>query len=217
MKNNFSYVGYFNTPIYTLHIPEWVKDLNKASDKFILEAKKRDKKIIKDTEKKLKQKVGDLNFVYHSNTLINQKGFEEFQKFIMKTSLKILDHMGYNMSERKLFLSEFWVQEFSKKGGGSHEKHLHYNCHMSGFYFLKSSDKTSFPIFHDPRHGKNMTHFLEKNMDEVTFASEQIHYKPIPGNLILFPSYLEHSFSKDFGVEPFRFIHFNIQVLPYNV
>ena len=34
-----------------------------------------------------------------------------------------------------------------------------------------------------------------------------------PGTLIIFPGYLEHEFSVDFGIEPFRFIHWNITSL----
>ena len=39
------------------------------------------------------------------------------------------------------------------------------------------------------------------------------HFKPTPGTLIIFPGFLEHEFSVDFGIEPFRFIHWNIQVV----
>ena len=35
-----------------------------------------------------------------------------------------------------------------------------------------------------------------------------------PGKLVLFNSYLPHQFDVDDGVDPFRFIHFNIQARP---
>ena len=41
-----------------------------------------------------------------------------------------------------------------------------------------------------------------------------IHFKPTPGTLIIFPGFLEHEFAVDHGVEPFRFIHWNIQAVP---
>ena len=37
---------YFKTPIWSEDKPEFVKSLNKASDKYIKEARKRDKKIL---------------------------------------------------------------------------------------------------------------------------------------------------------------------------
>ena len=36
---------------------------------------------------------------------------------------------------------------------------------------------------------------------------------PEPGTLILFPSFLEHGFPLDHGIEPFRFMHFNLQAV----
>ena len=38
---------YFKTPVWTEEKPEFVKSLNKASDKYIKEARTRDKKLIK--------------------------------------------------------------------------------------------------------------------------------------------------------------------------
>ena len=56
---------------------------------------------------------------------------------------------------------------------------------------------------------------MKENMKEgVVAGSDLIHFKPKPGTLILFPGYLEHEFSVDFGKEPFRFIHWNIQAIP---
>ena len=34
------------------------------------------------------------------------------------------------------------------------------------------------------------------------------------GTLIIFPGFLEHEYAVDFGIEPFRFIHWNIQAVP---
>ena len=39
---------YFSTPIWNEEKPEFFKSLNKASDKYIKAARKRDKKIIKE-------------------------------------------------------------------------------------------------------------------------------------------------------------------------
>ena len=67
------------------------------------------------------------------------------------------------MSKYQTIFTEMWVQEFSKKGGGGHHSaHHHWNQHVSGFYFLKASDKTSMPIFYDPRQGARMTKLYQK-------------------------------------------------------
>ena len=43
--------------------------------------------------------------------------------------------------------------------------------------------------------------------------SDSIHYRPKPGTLVFFPGYVPHEFAVDMGVEPFRFIHFNLQAV----
>ena len=102
-----------------------------------------------------------------------------------------------------------------KKGGGHHSAHIHWNQHVSGFYFLKCSDKTSYPIFHEPKTGARCTKLkMKPDLKGVWAGHEQFHLKPKPGTLIIFPGYLEHEYSVDFCIEPFRFIHWNIQAVP---
>ena len=73
--------------------------------------------------------------------------------------------------------------------------------------------KTSFPIFHDPRPGAQMTKLLLKDHTKITPGTDTIHRRPTPGMLMLFNGYLPHEFSLDAGHEPFRFIHFNLQAV----
>ena len=112
-----------------------------------------------------------------------------------------------------MFFTEFWVQEFSKNGGGHHNTHIHPNSHISGFYFLKCSEKTSYPMFHDPRPGALMTKLPLKDDSQISLAQDIINYKPTPGTMIFFNSYMPHEYTVDDGIEPFRFIHFNIQAI----
>ena len=48
----------------------------------------------------------------------------------------------------------------------------------------------------------------------VAWSRTIIHFKPKPGTLIIFPGFLEHEYAVDHGIEPFRFIHWNIQAVP---
>ncbi len=200
--------NYFWTPLWSEDKPEFINSLNKASNKYIQEARKRDKKIIKAN--------GDFGTSHHSTPLTSDNDFKDFRDYIGQKSWEFLDLMGYDMTLYQTMFSELWVQEFSKKGGGHHSAHIHWNQHVSGFYFLKCSDKTSYPIFHDPKTGARCTKLkMKENMQHgIVAGSELIHFKPKVGTLILFPGYLEHEFSVDFGKEPFRFIHWNIQAIP---
>jgi len=197
---------YFRTPIWIEQKPEFIKSLNKASNQYIKEAKKREKDYIK--------KHGDFGRSYHSTPLINDNKFLDFRNYVGQKSWEFLDWHGFDMQQYQTMFSELWVQEFAKKGGGHHSAHIHWNQHVSGFYFLKASDKTSFPIFHEPRTGARATKLKLKSNKGIFHGTELIHFKVKPGTLIIFPGYLEHEYAVDHGTEPFRFIHWNIQAVP---
>tara|TARA_R110000824_G_scaffold7579_3_gene34323 strand:+ start:4189 stop:4821 length:633 start_codon:yes stop_codon:yes gene_type:complete len=198
---------FFKTPIWSEQKPEFVKSLNKASDKYIKEARQRDKKIIKAS--------GDFGTSHHSTFLTMDNNFLDFRNYIGDRSWEFLDQQGFDMKQYTTMLSEMWVQEFSKKGGGHHSAHVHWNQHVSGFYFLKCSEKTSFPIFHEPRTGARCTKLkMKPELKGIANGTELVHFRPQPGTLLIFPGYLEHEYAVDYGLEPFRFIHWNITAIP---
>ena len=199
--------NYFSTTIWSEQKPEFIKSLDKASNKYIKDSKNKQKKFIKEH--------GDFGTSYHSTPLTADNNFRDFRDYIGQKSWEYLDHQGFDMSQYTTLFSEMWVQEFAKKGGGNHSAHVHWNQHVSGFYFLKASDKTSMPVFHEPRTGARATKLkMKTNIKGVLPAAELIYVRPKPGTLVIFPGFLEHEFTVDFGKEPFRFIHWNIQAVP---
>ena len=207
---------HFKCPIWHANEPSFINKLNKASDPYIKEAKKNLKKTIDARNKKYGNR-GDMGHVFHSTTLIGDTKFKELQDYIGATAHNLLDEMGFDMTNHQLFITEMWVQEFAEKGAGHHSLHTHWNGHISGFYFLKGSEATSSPVFEDPRPGNMMNLLPEKDRTKVTYATSQLHYKPTPGTIIFFPSYMPHLYLVDMGYEPFRFIHWNCQAIPKSV
>ena len=207
---------YFKCPIWFADAPQFVGDLNKESDPYIETAKKNLKKDIDKRNKKFGNK-GDMGNVFHSTTLIGDPNFLELQNYIGATAHNLLGEMGFDLTNYSIFTTELWVQEFARKGGGHHTLHTHWNGHISGFYFLKASERTSMPLFEDPRPGNVMNLLPEKDKTKVTYATTQINYKVIPGKTMFFPSYMPHQYIVDIGYEPFRFIHWNCQAIPKSV
>ena len=220
MKNNFpkqlTREDYFKCPIWHAEEPSFVKSLNKASDKYIKESKKNSRKKIKDRNKKAGNK-GDMGHVFHSTTLIGDPNFFQLQNYVIATSNNLLIEMGFDLSVHEVFITELWVQEFAKQGGGNHALHTHWNGHISGFYFLKASEITSMPVFDDPRPGNVMNLLPEKNKSVLSYASSQVCFQVKPGAMIFFPSYMPHQYIVDLGYEPFRFIHWNCKAFPKSV
>jgi len=194
----------FSTPIYSFENKKFL-ELDNIFDNYINYAIKRD-------SVKFKNKT-DFGWSYHSEKLTGDTDLTEFQSFIEDKCFDLLNRQGYDLSKHKLRFDDFWVQQFSKSGGGHQDTHIHGNSHMSGFYFLRCSEKTSFVKFHDPRPAKMATQLPEKNEDNVTLASKQIHIKPMTGHFVFFNSYLPHQFTIDDGTDDFRFVHFNVQAI----
>ena len=207
----------FQSAVYRAEAPQFLEEINRICDPFIVEAKKKTASQIVSREAKAGKDIGDIGLSYHTENLMALAELYQFRRFIKSTSENILDSQGYDTTNYELKFTEIWCQEFANKGGGHHDTHIHWNNHMSGFYFLKCSDRTSAPLFHDPRAGKMMTQLPEKNQNIVTMATEKVLLRPKPGTVMFFNSYLPHQFAVDNGVDPFRFIHFNLQAIPNNV
>ena len=219
MTNNDDLITevYFGSPIYTINKPEWLNQTNKVCDDYIREAYNIESPRMKERKQILNEKdlakVKDHGLSYHSLPLTNNPELKDLQEFIGNTAWNIMDSQGFDMSQYTIFFKEFWVQEFSKNGGGYHDTHIHSDSHISGFYFLKCSDKTSYPLFHDPRPGALMTKLILKDDSQISLGQDLVNYKPKPGTMIFFNSYLPHQYIVDDGIEPFRFIHFNLHAV----
>jgi len=202
----------FESCIYSEETPQYIKELNKICDSHIHKAREHMEKDIEERRKKFKFDVGDHGMTYDSEgNLYEADGMQEFELLIRSTAKNILESQGFDMSNYEMKYTEMWVQEFADKGGGYQDTHVHWDNHISGFYFLKCSDRTSAPIFHDPRPGRMMLNLPIKDKNQLCYGMERQSFKIKPGTLLMFNSYLPHEFRVDDGIDPFRFIHFNLQ------
>ena len=204
---------YFGSPLKRWMAPELVKPTNKVCDPYINKAKTLTKIAIKERNKLYKRDLKDFGMSHHSSTLIREPKLEELRKMIIEQSCRFIEDTGFNIDNHRVFFRDLWVQEFATKGG-HHIPHLHPNTHVGGFFFLKCSDNTSMPVFYDPRPGALMNRLPERNFNNIDPASYAFHFKPAVGQFIMFPSYLSHGFTVDNGIDPFRFIHWNIEFVP---
>ena len=211
----FGSATYFGTPVWTAHCPMFIKPMLKLTDRYLKKARKKVlQPTIKERDKQLGTSLDDFGLSNHSESFNADPKAKDFVDFIGTRSYEFLDWCGFDLRNHSLHFTECWVQEFSHKGGGHHNTHAHWNQHVSGFYFLKCSSKTSFPVLHDPRPGAVMTKLPQKNGAKITFANESIHYKITPGTMVIIPGYTPHQYPVDMGLDPFRFIHWNIQAVP---
>ena len=212
--NGLKVITLFDTFVYQTHIPKYLEDkdfmvaCNEYTDKAIADAKES----IDERHKKLNTEIKDHGMSYHSGPeLYKDRGLKEFELLIRNTGKNILEAQGFDLSNHLMDYTEMWIQKFAYQGGGHQDTHVHWDNHISGFYFVEASDRTSRPVFHDPRPGRMMLNLPIKDHSKLCPAMERQVVPVKPGTLLLFNSWLPHQFSVDNGVDPFRFIHFNLQ------
>ena len=206
---------FFASPVYAEELPQWVEKIDRLSDPYIKQARKE-----QEENNKKRLTLGyknDIGMTYHSTALEPDENFRFFHDYVAQKSRWCLDDMGYDMSNYSLIYTESWVQEFSFNGAGHHWFHTHGNNHISGFYFLKCSEKTSRPFFQDPRTAHVPLKLKEKEPTKITNANDIVNYGVTPGSLILFPAYMSHAYSVDHGVDPHRFMHINMRAIEKDV
>ena len=106
--------NYFQCPIWFADAPQFVDDLNKASDSYIKTAKKNLKKDIAKRNKKFGDK-GDMGNVFHSTPLVGDPNFLQLQNYIGATAHNLLGEMGFDMTNHQLFTTEMWYKSLLKK------------------------------------------------------------------------------------------------------
>jgi uncharacterized protein (TIGR02466 family) len=137
----------------------------------------------------------------------------DFASYVAQTAWNILNEQGYDMDNYNTVLDEMWAQQLNMRG--MHIEHVHsMGAQISGFYFLETSENSSKPVFHDPNHAKRQIELPQREESKITEASTAVNYNVTPGQLIMFNSWLPHSFAPNASSKAFKFIHFNVKVYP---
>ena len=191
---------YFPSVLYTIDKPEFVNSVANVSNEYLQAARQN-------------QQLNEIYPVYMTQGFQNDARVADFVRFIGTTAWDILAGQGYNMTPFHTFLTELWCQEHHKFSG--QDEHLHGNGNqISGFYFIEVPDDSPRVAIHEPRPAKQYANLPEANMANATYASLAINFMPKVGQFMFTNSWLPHSFTKNPSNTPFRFIHFNVGVMP---
>ena len=188
--------SYFPVGVYLGHNEDYLVEARKVADKKLKGLKIED----------------DMFPVVQTESVVEE--LFPLATHIAQMSWDILKNQGYRVDSINTYLTEMWVQQFNY--GGRHTEHAHGNsCQISGFYFIDVPKKSSFPFIHDPNHVKRYANLPEENERNITLATTTINYENIKeGDFVFFNSWLPHSFAPNRSRKPFRFIHFNVGVMP---
>jgi uncharacterized protein (TIGR02466 family) len=190
---------YFPTVVYTIEKPEFLEAVNKVAEEALVEVRK--------------NALNEIYPVHMTGNLYDKPEIIPFQYYVGGTAANILTEQGYNLEGFDTYYSEMWCQEHFKHS--AMEQHVHgAGSQIVGFYFLEAPEDGSRILFHDPRAGKPLISWAEKDMTQASFASNIINFEPKAGLLIFTNAWLPHSFTRHGSDKPIKFIHFNLGLRP---
>ena len=100
---------------------------------------------------------------------------------------KIYEKEGY-LSEP--VLGNMWANV--NPPGGYNRPHMHPNSLWSGVYYIKTPENCGELKIEDPKSVGLMMSPKRRAKNLPEYALREVHYTPVSGKLIMFPSYLNH-------------------------
>ena len=191
---------YFTTPVYAVKKPEFLAPIRALTKKLLDHQKSHSKS-------KNPMTVMTQNFSEDPEAV-------DFAQYVSQTSWNILNAQGYNVDQAVTYFTEMWTQEHNFHS--NMEQHFHGNgSQISAFYFLEVPDHSCKMIIYDPRQAKVIINLPEKDPSKVSAAASQIVFSPEAGTLILTPSWLPHSFTRNLNKkQSMHFVHMNLAIAP---
>ncbi len=176
--------SYFPTYIYFRDFPDG-QSLNTDLLKAIRSAQTEDSDGIERSNVK---KLGG----WHSqNTLHQHPDFQTLVQRIELTAAEISDNMDYDPAWR-LKIDNMWA--VINPPGSFNRAHFHPGCLWSGVYYVQAPENAGRITFNDPRHAHLMMNArIAPGKRRASDLWSEVFFQPIPGRILLFPSWLLHS------------------------
>ena len=186
---------FFPSCVYRDERPEWVESARVVIDEYLASLEDKDA----------------VYPVCQSGAMFDDR-ILDLTRHIGVSAANILRDQGFEMRNRRTVLTEIWGQQFQR--AGRHDPHVHaYGAQISGFYFIDVPEGSALPMITDPRPGKRQINLEVRASDDISYASDNIVFKVVPGTLLLMNSWLPHAFTIHNSDEPLKFIHFNLGII----
>ena len=148
-------------------------------------------------------------FLCQSGLLQHDPAFRSVSDYLLLSAVSILRGQGYDTDRYDFYLSGLWAQEVGR--GASTDVHVHKNSQISGWMFLETPENTAYPIYHDTRMNKAMIELDFAPSEEVTNATNSIHFNNVvPGTVLFNNSWMRHQLAGGNSDTLTRCLHFII-------
>ena len=166
---------YFATPVYVKDVG--TPEFNAQLEQNIINWSRQDKGVQKT----------NVNG-WHSPTDMHEK--PEYKMLV--DLLHQAQHFIYNdeLLDNEPFLGNMWAN--INPPGGYNRAHTHPNSLWSGVYYVKAPINSGHLKVEDPKPSINISRPRRKQGQLPKHLWNEVHFEPIAGRLIMFPSWLNH-------------------------
>ena len=166
---------FFATPIYVADVG--TPQLNKHLEHHIIEWSKKDKGLQKT----------NMNG-WHSETNMHKlPEYIDLVDLLFKAQFHIYKE---ELLDNEPFLGNMWANINYK--GGFNRPHMHPNSLWSGVYYVKTPQNCGHLKVEDPKSVSLMSMPRRKDGPLESYLWREVHFEPVAGRLIMFPSWLNH-------------------------
>lgn len=167
---------HFPTPIYISDLKN--QNLNDDLEKNILAWANKDKGITRT----------NINGWHSTPDMYEKEEYKELVNLLYRAQMTIYqqEHL-----DSEAVLGGMWAN--INPPGGMNRAHVHPNSLWSGVYYVKASKNSGMLRIDDPRSVSAMSRPRMKEGVPPSRLWRELSYEPVPGKLIMFPSWLSHS------------------------
>ena len=185
-------MSFFPSQIFALQVPD-ADQLNAKVLSDIHDERERDRKGIQ------RSNFRALGGWHSHNNLHQDPRFETLVRFINAMGQKVSQQNGYHRGY-ELKIGTMW--SIINAPGSSNRAHIHPSCHWSGVYYVQAPEGSGDIEFIDPRtQNLIMQPRYIPNKKRPKNCWTKVHFQPVPGKMLIFPSWLYHSVNPNLSTE----------------
>lgn len=148
---------------------------------------------------------------WHSHDQIHHReDLAEIRKVIGTACVGCATFMEFDFDNFDLVIKEMWLNKNSK--GDFNKAHIHPNAILSGAYYVKTPEGSGNIELYDPVPARLMNVYPVKKRKPINLQA--VEYKAEAGQLLIFPSWLQHSVQPNRSDDVRVSISFNVGFKP---
>lgn len=138
--------------------------------------------------------------------LHTRPGFESLEPCFLAAAKSVLKFLKCRYDD--CYITDCWAN--LNRTGHAHTMHTHPNNYLSGVYYVRAPARSGRIVFGDPRPAAcTITPTLAEN---TSFNSNEMHFEPRDGKLVIFNSWLPHFVEVNRSEEERISIAFNVML-----